>query len=399
MEIIKHILLFLILIDVISSVVSFIDNIPVGKAFFSPRFPLFITLLVILIQTKQRNRSLYCETCGKNLSTDEIAGRCICGAKTKLEFLGISGKILYKCSNKSCRYSDVISFNGNMRTRFSRLFPYKQSLQHGRMRVCNTCGKVLTGKNVTNFSLYCGDLELAKNYREDFFYHGFGPAKQTQEISVLTNNSSLLKEIDKHYEKGTTKLNLCNIPENPIRVRFKTRNENINQDFFQFNIAVAQNENLKLRMSDGIIILLNGNSSGIERQSIIDHFLVELRNINTESPTWQRPVLVGLCCNDVEELESAINSGQINSENDSEELCRNFLIAHNNNDILYSLFNYIENVHFFIYRTGTLALKNSDKVYNVVQPVQSLFYDSMNEFSHIWKPYSNGYCPKTTGHK
>lgn len=399
MEIAKYCIIFLIAIDIFSSIISFIDFIPIGKSFASPRFPLFVTLILIIAQMKQRNKCFYCETCNRNLSISEIQGLCSCGNKTKVKFMGLSGKLYYYCSDSTCKKTRVMSFDNSMRTRFSRINPYGKKMQQKRQLVCRVCGSNLSGETVINMSLYSGDVNLARNYREDFFYHAFGPAKKNNDISIVPENVAILKDIDRHYEKGSTKFNPVSVTDESIRIHFKTSNKSINELLIQFNIALAQNVTLKLKSSEGIIILLDAAKSPSERQSVIDHFMVDLEHLNTKSSEWINPVLIGLCCNDVEELESEINSGIIKSADDSEEICIKYLSSQNNGDIIQSLYNRISNVHFFVYRTGTLALGNDSNVYNIVPPVQSLFYSASSDFSNIWKPTSGGYCPKTAGHK
>lgn len=399
MEIVKYCIIFLITIDVFSSIISFIDFIPIGKSFASPRFPLFVALILIIAQTKQRNRHFYCETCNKSLSISEIQGLCSCGNKTKVKFMGLSGKLYYYCPDPTCKKTRVISFDNSMRTRFSRINLYGKKMQQKRQLVCNVCGTKLSGETVVNMSLFSSDVNLAKRFREDFFYHAFGPAKTNNDINIVPENASVLKDIDRHYEKGSTKFNPVSIIDDSIRIHFKTTNKNINQLLIQFNIALAQSSVLKLKYSEGIIILLDASKNPSERQSVIDHFLIELDHLNTKSNIWIGSVLVGLCCDEVNELKSAINNEQIKSADDSEELCIRFLTSQNNGDIIQSLYNRIDNVHFFVYRTGTLALGNDSDVYNIVPPVQSLFYSVSNDFYTIWKPVPNGYCPKNVGHK
>lgn len=399
MEIVKYGIILLIIIDVFSSIISFIDSIPIGKSFTSPRFPLIITLLIIIVQTKQRNKRFYCETCSKNLSISEIQGLCSCGKKTKIKFMGLSGKLYYYCSEPTCKKTRVISFDNSIRTRFSRINPYSQKMQQKRQLVCNVCGTKLSGESVINMSLFSNDVNLAKRFREVFFYHAFGPAKNNNDISIIPENAAILKDIDRHYEKGSTKFNPVSVTDESIRIHFKTTNKNVNQLLIQFNIALSQNNVLKLKSSEGIILLLDASKNPSERQSVIDYFLIELDHLNTGSSVWINPVLVGLCCDEVDELESAINAEKIKGADDLEELCIQFLTTHNNGDIIQSLYNRIENIHFFLYRTGSLALGNNNKVYNVVPPVQALFYTVSNDFLSVWKQTSEGHCPRTIGHK
>lgn len=401
METVKYIVILLIVIDVFSSIISFIDLIPIGSPFTMPRFPLVITLIIIIIQTKQRSRTFYCEKCSKNLSASEVRVKCSCGKKNKVKFMGLSGKLYYKCSNRDCEEAKVTSFKNVfiddggigvlIRARLPKINPYRESNQI----VCSVCGEKLSGESVINMSLFSCDMNLAKRFREDFFYHAFGPAKQSKNISITSRNASLLKDIDKHYEKGKP----ASVTPDSIRVYFKTENEDINQTLIQFNIALAENKDLQLKSSEGIIVLLDAAKDPIERQSAVDFFLLETARINTRSSIWQAPVLVGLCCDKVDELESEIDSGKIKNADDSEELCINFLSSHNNGDIVQRLCKSVENIHFFLYRTGSIASNDEDKVYNIVPPVQALFYTVSNDFRSVWEESTEGYLPKTIGQK
>jgi len=399
MEIVKIVIFLLLLIDVVYSIVSLIDMIPVGKRWFIPRLPFLITLIVIIFQTKQRNRTFYCETCHKNLSCDDVVSRCTCGTTTKVKFVGFSGKLSYKCKNSSCRKNVVRSFDNSARTRFSRINPFGTKMQQKRQLVCNICGTKLSGEPVLNYSLYSSNMMLAKKFREDFFYHSFGPAKECKDLHITPTNAMLLKDIDRHYENGAGKLSLNSVSEEPIQLHFKTKNKNVNQTLYQFNIAVAQNNEHKLGLSEGVIVLLDGAANSIERQSVVDLFLVDIQQINTESSVWAKPVLVGVCCNGVDSLETVIDEGRIHSADVAEEICRQFLIERNNEDVINRLSNGVSNLHFFLYRTGTKAQGTQDKVYNVVNPVQALIYASQNEMKHIWPVAMNGYCPRTDDKK
>lgn len=385
MEILRCIIFFLIIIDVLSSIISFIDFLPIGKPFSSPRVPILLALIIIIIQMKQRNKQFYCETCSKNLSINEVQGMCSCGTKTKVKFVGVFGNLYYTCKNPSCKKTKVISFDNSIRTRLSRINPYGKKMQQKRQLICNICGSKLSGETVINMSLYSCDVNLAKNYREDFFYHAFGSVKKNSYISIVPENAAILKDIERHYEKGSTKFNTVSVTDDSIRIHFKTSNKSINELLIQFNIALAQNDALKLKWSEGIIILLDASKNPSDNQSVIDHFMVDLEHLNTKGSVWTNPVLIGLCCNDVEELESAINSGIIKNADDSEEICIKYLSSHNNGDLIQILYNRISNVHFFVYRTGTLALGNNSNVYNVVPPVQALFYSVSNDFYSVWE--------------
>ena len=103
-------------------------------------------------------------------------------------------------------------------------------MQQKRQLVCNVCGTKLSGETVVNMSLFSSDVNLAKKFREDFFYHAFGPAKTNNDINIVPENASVLKDIDRHYEKGSTKFNPVSIIDDSIRIHFKTTNKNINQN-------------------------------------------------------------------------------------------------------------------------------------------------------------------------
>lgn len=392
MEIVQKIIELIIFADVLWSLFSFIGAIPLGKPWVSPRFPILITIIIMLVQIGQRKRTFYCEKCQKNLIHKEMIGRCsYCDRDTKIKFMDISGRIYYKCSNINCKHTNVISLGGNARTRFYVLNPYGSGK---RSLICQNCRCTLSGETVINLSLYSGTEKLAKDYREDFFYHSFGPAKSAEKISVVPVNASMLKDIDKHYEKGISKLSRVDVPTDSIALHFKTESKAVNQTLFQFRIAVK--ENLKLQPSEGIILLLDGTASGIERQSVVDHFLVDLQHLNTQSAVWTKPILVGVCANGVQQLETAIDS-DISSAEEVEQCCKQFLLDQNNGDVINRLYTSIENIHFFLYRTGSAADGTESKIYNVVQPGQALLYEVQREMRRIWTQERNGYCPMTHG--
>jgi len=394
MDNLKIIVFSLIVIDVFASFISIIDMIPIGKHRFKLRFPFLITLIIIVLQTKQRNKVFYCKTCHKNLYYPDVTAECYCKTTHKLKFVGFSGVLNYNCPNKKCKKRKIIGFGRYDRTMFSRLNPYGKRMQAKRLLVCRICGNMISGEPVMNFSLYSSNIELAKNYREDFFYHSFGPAKENKDLHISPVDVKVLKDIDHHYEHGAGKLGSNSVSEVPIQLHFKTQNKNVNQTLYQFNMAVALNADNKLIASEAIIILLDGNSKSAERQSVVDNFLVDIQQINIEGSVWKKPVLVGICCNNVKRLEDEIDGGKINSADDCEEICRRFLNEENNDDIINRLNGNVANVRYFLYRTGTAEKGTQGKVYNVVNPVQALTYAVQSEMKHIWPPVSNGHCPK-----
>ena len=398
MSIFKLIVLFLVIIDVFSALISFIDWIPIGRHWSVPRLPLVLTLIAIILQTKQRNRVLYCEKCHKNLSGHDLISICQCGSESKVKFIDFSGKLRYKCKNKNCRKLPVKGFNNYSRTTFSKINPYSSKTQE-RSIVCKVCKSKLSGESVINLTLYAGDIKLAKDFREDFFYHGFGAGKKSESLSVTPINPTVLKEIDRHYEKGSSRLSFSSVSEEPIQIHFKTNYKNVNETMYQFSLAIAKDDRLKLRVSEGIILLLDGNVTGIDRQTVVDRFLLELKQLNTNSAKWQNPILVGICSNDVPVLESAIESKKVTTPEAADSICRQFLEDQGNGDLINLLYNNITSIHFFLYRTGSMSDSTHEKVYNVVNPVQAIVYTTQSEMKHIWSPDINGVCPKTIGQR
>lgn len=396
MELIKAILIFAAILDVLSSVFSFIGAIPAGKPWTIPRFPLLITIIIMILQTKSRHQLHYCENCQKNCHSNEIVRQCIfCGAKTEIKFMNITGRIHYRCSNPSCR-TQIIKFcfekNNRIRTRFSRLQPYSEKTMKKSSLICKTCGKKVNSGKTVNLSVYGQTMLMAQDYREDFFYHGIKPNESFFE--VLSLQTATVKKIYLNYEVGPGSSATSGVPTSPVKIYVKTGQKASEKTLFRFRMAVPKSENLRLKNSEGIIILLNGKSDEVARQTVIDHFIVDLQQINTRSAVWKNPILVGICSNGVERLENAIDKG-IKSQQEEEKICIEFLKDMNNSDIINRLYSEAENVHFFLYRTGSAAKGTAEKIYNAVQPAQALIYNFQPEMNRIWS--KNGYLPLTNG--
>lgn len=387
------------ILDVLWSLLSFIGAIPIGKNFVTPRFPIIITLIIMLIQTPVRTRKKYCEVCNRNLAYTEMIAECVyCNSPNPVKLIGIDGRIYYKCVNKKCRNTFVITPFDDARTRFSKLIPYGNRASKKRKLHCKYCNKALSGNNtVINLSLYTDDKLLAVAYRETFFYNSFGSGCKDTNIHLFSQSASLLKEIDHFYESkpskimGTTSLSL-----DLIRIEFRSAIDEINKSVYQFRIAVANDNNAKLKASEGIIVLLDGNAQAIEIKTLIDHFLIDLNMLNTQSKTWTSPVLIGISANGVPELEKRIDSG-FTSSDEMETYCKQYLMSKNSEDIIYALNNAIDNVHFFVYRTGNGRNGSESKIYNVIPPVQSLMYTAQNSMRKYWIPNSNGLILSTKG--
>lgn len=59
-------LTIVIFFDVGLSIVSFINWIPIGKPLITPRLPIVPTIIVMLIQLKDKKRLFYCDKCHRN---------------------------------------------------------------------------------------------------------------------------------------------------------------------------------------------------------------------------------------------------------------------------------------------------------------------------------------------
>lgn len=398
--IIVRILECIAILDVLWSVLSFIGAIPIGKPFITPRLPILLSILLMLIQIPVKKQTRYCNVCNKNLSTTETTTECnFCKTSNPIKFIGFDGRIYYKCSNSSCKETFILSAFGNVRTRFSKIFPYGVKTSKKRTLHCKYCNQPLSENTMVNLSLYTEDknLALATAYRETFFYHSFGAGCKNPNLHLYPQSTAVLKEIDRYYETASfRKTASSNLTLGMIRIEFRADIEEINKSAYQFRIALSNNNSLKLKSSEGIIVLLDGKAQSIENKSLIDHFLLELSQLNTQSRTWSFPVLVGISANGVDELEEKIENGFANAD-EMENLCKQFLIDKNNEDIIHLLYNAVENVHFFIYRTGTARDNTEIKIYNVIPPVQALLYSAQSSMRKYWIPDKNGFCPTTRG--
>lgn len=389
----------IVILDVLWSVLSFIGSIPIGKPFFTPRFPFLITLIVKLIQIPTKKEKRYCSVCNRNLLAEEMIAECnYCNSSNPVKLIGIDGRIYYKCNNKSCKETFVVSPFGEARTRFSRLFPYGDKTSRKRKLRCMYCKQPLSSDNtVINLSLYTSDKLLAVAYRETFFYNSFGAGCKDANIHLFSQSATTLKEIDHFYESKPSKMmGTASLPLDLIRIEFRSRIDEINKSAYQFRIAATNDNNAKLKASEGIIVLVNGNAQAIEVKTLIDHFLIDLNALNTQSQTWTSPVLIGISANGVPELEKRIDDG-FTSADEMESFCKQYLISKNIEDIIYALNNAVENMHFFLYRTGNARDATESKIYNVIPPVQALLYSAQSTMKKYWAPNTNGITPSTKG--
>ena len=325
--ILVRIIEFITIIDVVWFVISFIMAIPIGKAFFPPRFPILITLIIIFLQTPSRKKPKYCSICNRNLNKKETTMRCVyCNTLNPVKMMDITGNIYYKCANKECKQTHVVSPYGYARTRFSKVFPYGEKNTKKVTLCCKYCNNQLSSAHsVVNLSLYTSNVQLAQAYRETFFYNSFGAGKKNLDIQLSSHNTalfsnatvfSILKEIDECYEgasssksKGTN-----DIPLELISLELRSSEyKEINSTSYQFRIALS-NDSYRLLASEGIILLIDGKSSALENDTLVDRFLIDLNSLNTQSKVWNLPVLIGISSNGIPELEERIQSGFVNAE-------------------------------------------------------------------------------------
>lgn len=388
----------LLFIDLAWSVISFIGAIPLGKPWFTPRFPIPITVIVMLLQIPHRKRKFYCDRCQKNLSYKEIVGNCNhCASDFPIKFMGIDGRIYHKCSESGCDETNVLTmneFDDSARTRFYKLNPLGESEK--RDFCCKICGNLIFGdEKVVTLSLYSGREETAKTYRAAFFYNSFGPGKKSQKMAVQPTEPLIVKRIDSLYECEGYKDGFKDVADHPLRLRLKTDQKLINKTLFQFHMVIGSTNQHKLVSSEGIVLLIEGVSNSIERQTLVDQFLVDLEPLKT-SRCWNKPVLVGICANGVVSLESAVSRGFENATI-MEQQCISFLMEQNNADIVSRLSSNLEHLHFFLYRTGSVGENTEGDIYNVVQPGQALMYDAHRELRAIWPMETNGCSPPLYG--
>lgn len=328
----------------------------------------------MLIQSKYKKKMLYCKTCSRNYYPKELFCVCACcETKQDMHFMDITGKIYRKCRNRNCKTTGILTFDdcdGEARTRISVLNTFKNYRANKISFRCKTCDSKIGIGSVYNFSIYGSNEKLVRNYRTSFFYYTFCKGKKNFDMSVEVKDERLLRGIDNEFE-GSTSSPGNNTTLGRIRLRLKTRNSTVNQARFIFNTAICSDNSKKLIHSEGIVLLLDGNCSNFDRDSVVDQFLVDLKMLNTRGELWKNPVYVEICANECAELEEKIDHEHIKTDN-SDEICRQYLDIQNNSDIINKLSGTIKNVSFFIYRTGTLATGTEHKVYNVVESGQSL---------------------------
>ena len=387
----------LLLIDLAWSVLSFIGAIPLGKPWFTPRFPVPVTIVIMLFQIGHKKWDFYCNNCQKNLSYKEVIGKCYyCKSDIPIKFMGIDGRIYHKCLNSSCEMTSVLTINDlddSARTRFYKSNPL--GLTGRRSLHCKICGNPINNDNVVTLSLYSGREEIAKTYRAAFFYNSFGPGKKSQKMAVQPTEPLIVKRIDSLYECEGYKDGFKGVADHPLRLRLKTDQKLINKTLFQFHMVIGSTNQHKLVSSEGIVLLIEGVSNSIERQTLVDQFLVDLEPLKT-SRCWNKPVLVGICANGVASLESAVSRG-FEDATIMEQQCISFLMEQNNADIVSRLSSNLEHLHFFLYRTGSVGENTEGDIYNVVQPGQALMYDAHRELRAIWPMETNGCSPPLYG--
>lgn len=380
-------LTIVIFFDVGLSIVSFINWIPIGKPWITPRLPIIPTIIVMLIQLKDKKRMFYCDTCHRNFYPKELIGVCnCCETEQKIYFMDITGRIYRKCINGSCNTSGVFTLredDGVARTRISVFNPLKNYRANKINFKCKTCGSKIGMGLVSNFSLYGSDEKLVRDYRTVFFYYTFCKGKKTVDMSVEVSDERLLKGIDNEFE-GSKSPHGYNTTLGTIRLRLKTRNYTVNQIQFRFNTAICSDNSKKLMPSEGIVLLLDGSCSNFERDSVVDQFLIDLKMLSSRGELWENPVFVGICANNCETLEDKIDSGILKLEN-NEEMCRQYLESQNNSDIINKLSNAVKDIHYFIYRTGTVAAGTDYKIYNVIESGQSLLGKVCTELESVIK--------------
>jgi len=385
-------------IDIKWSILSFICAIPLGKPWFTPRLPLPLTIITMLVQSVFRKKKYYCTTCHKNFKYNDIGCKCsYCNSEIPIKMMGIDGRIYHKCPDRDCDMTTVLTLikdNDSARTRFYKFNPF---IENGRRTMhCKYCDNIFENNDkAASFSLYCAKEEVAKTFRSVFFYNSFGPGRKANRMSIQTTESPLLKRSDYYYENDGHVNGFKAVSAKPIILQLKTESKSVNKSHFYFNIAVANSEHNKLVSSEGIILLLEGAADNYVRQTQVDQFLVDLESVKS-SKLWENTVLVGICANGVDSLETAIENG-FSSAYEMEQKCRSFLTEQNNEEIISRLGLNINNLHFFIYRTGSAGEQTEDKIYNVLQPVQALIYDVHKEMKSIWPLESNGFCPEVHG--
>lgn len=357
-------------IDIIWSIVSWISS-----RLLTPRLPLIPTLIVMLYQRKCKKKTYFCEKCQRNLYHKEILRKCSdskCGKAQEIKFMDITGKVYHKCIN---------NYVSKCEERFNVFDTYKGYRDNKIDLICKTCDTELSGGLVASFSLYSSDEQLAKDYIVDFFYYTFCAGKKTVNMSVETTDKKRLDDIDNEFMHFAPTANTGRILDT-ISLRLQTNNSTVKNTRFQFHTAICSDEARKLKSSEGIIILLDGKNSNYERDSVIDRFLVDLQMQNIRGNVWENPVYIGVCANGCEFLESEIDKNA-SSIAQNEQLCRQFLVNYNNEDIINKLSNAIKNVHYFVYRTGYKSNGTEEKIYNVAESGQSLLIDVCSELNNV----------------
>ena len=365
---IGKILLLLMLADVLICIFSFLDAIPLGKSWMVPRVPVLVALVLLLIQIPQRRRTFYCETCGRYIRPQELLAKCnSCNGKRRPRFLTPLGTLACKCPSHTCLERKTISYGGNARTRFSRLFPYGAGNRSRQSFLCGVCGNEINMGNIINLSWYSGTEQLAMNYCRNFLAQGFGSVNLTGSGVNFAASTSLPSE---------------------LIFGFRTKNRDVRRAEFRLHFAVKGTER-KLWSSEETMLLLDGAAGAGERDAVIDAFLLDLQELNVAHAVWKNPVLVGICADRMEEAQAWIASLGDNPA-EMEKKCRMFLMDSGNEDAVQRLEMKIEHLHYFLYRTGTI-----EKIYNVVPGAQAMFYDAVPALSKVW-PLS-GALPQVRG--
>lgn len=378
-------------LDIGISVASFVDvvaaKITFARRYIKTRFPLLITLMIILFQTKTRNSKFYCPTCQKNLPLKEVVSECIeCGTQDKIRFMNITGRVNCQCKGKTD--------DGRCERTFSRVSPYGKSALTSRQIKCKNCHTPIKTGTVVNLTLFSDDFEMAAAYRETFMSNAFDVEKPGT-MGAAFRDEKEFKKIFEHYNGSVWALD-TDIPLHPMELQLKTPKLAFNDTMYRFQISIENRNDYRLVPSEGIVLLINGNADSIRKQSFVENFLINLEQINTQSGTWKKPVLVGICANGVKELEDAIDNGFVCAE-EAEKYCIEYLEENNNGNMINLLCGKIENMHFFVYRTGNKREKTENKIYNVVHPVLSLMYNEEKKLDSIWKPDERGNCLSVTG--
>ena len=224
-----------------------------------PRVPVLVALVLMLIQIPQRRRTFYCETCGRYIRPQELLAKCnSCNGKRRPRFLTPLGTLACKCPSHTCLERKTISYGGNARTRFSRLFPYGAGNRSRQSFLCGVCGNEINMGNIINLSWYSGTEQLAMNYCRNFLAQGFGSVNLTGSGVNFAASTSLPSE---------------------LIFGFRTKNRDVRRAEFRLHFAVKGTER-KLWSSEETMLLLDGAAGAGERDAVIDAFLLDLQELN-----------------------------------------------------------------------------------------------------------------------